>query len=809
MNEWYYLLDKVWLFPAIMAGSFLIILFLGKRFSERITSSIGILAVLACFVMSLVVAGQWIQRVNHPPTGAESAAAQEACGVKPETEHAAEGEAKAGGGTEGETKTTEPAAEHKVITTTPRLVPVVGEGENAAGLQEGETPTTVAEGTSTEGTKTESTTEGTKTESTTEGGEHAAAEGEHESVVPVCKSVTWFTIGENKYEAGMLLDGLSAMMLFTVSLISLLVHVYSKEYLHEDRRFTHYYAFLSLFTASMLFYVLGTNTLQMLVGWELVGVCSFALIGHWWEEKNNTDAALKAFLTNRVGDVGLILGVIITFFAAGGTSFNVFHINEYALQASAGQKALLFLGVLCLMGGVTSKSGQFPLHTWLPDAMAGPTPVSALIHAATMVVAGVYLIARMYGAFFAGMDIGSGLTIGIGGSHFFINWVALAGGITTLVGGTLAFVQHDLKKVLAYSTISQLGYMVMGLGVGAWTGATFHLFTHAMFKACLFLGAGSVSHACHHTFDMREMGGLKKYMPTTYRTFVVGGLALAGIPLMAGFWSKDEIMSGAFNNGYYPMFIMGAITACMTAAYTGRAIYLTFHGEYRGHAHPHESPKVITIPLVILATMAVLLVLANIPNFTGVEPAPWWALRFEHFVQPTFAFPPAGPASAGDLPVVPFTGWLAAASFAAAVGFYLLGKKVVKDRINAGATEKNPVLRGGYQLLVNKYYLDRLYTDGIAGSMKGSIARAMYWINNKIIDGVVNAAGVSARAVGGFVYRFIDQGVVDTIVNSTGHASEGSGQYLRRVQSGKVQQYASLLFGSVLVLAICFVLIIR
>ncbi len=820
-----YLLDKVWLFPAIMAGSFLIILFFGKRFSERVTSSIGIIAVLACFVMSLVVAGQWIQRVNHPPTGAESAAAQEACGVKPETAHESEGKGAEGshgteskseggtkteggtnGGTEGETKTTEPSSEHKIIPTTPSPLAGVGEGENAAGLQEGhsETPTTVAEGGTTGGEKapaagSEATTEG--------GGEHAAAEGEHESVVPVCTSVTWFTIGENTFEAGVLLDGLSAMMLFTVTLISLLVHIYSKEYLHEDRRFTHYYAFLSLFTASMLFYVLGTNTLQMLVGWELVGVCSFALIGHWWEEKNNTDAALKAFLTNRVGDVGLILGVIITFFAAGGTSFNVFHINEYALQASAGQKALLFLGVLCLMGGVTSKSGQFPLHTWLPDAMAGPTPVSALIHAATMVVAGVYLIARMYGAFFAGMDIGSGITLGIGESHFFINWVVAAGAITTVVGGTLAFVQHDLKKVLAYSTISQLGYMVLGLGAGAWTGATFHLFTHAMFKACLFLGAGSVSHACHHTFDMREMGGLKKKMPITFWTFMIAGGALAGLPLMSGFWSKDEILSGAVNNGYYPWFALGLNTALMTAMYTTRAIRLTFYGEYRGHAHPHESPKVITIPLMVLATMAVLVALANIPQFGWVPES--FALRFEHYVQPTFAFPPEGPAAAGGLPLVPFTPWLAALSFAIACAGIGLMYVIMKNRVNAGATEKNPVLRGGYQLLVNKYYLDRLYTDGIAGSMKGSVARAMYWINNKVIDGVVNAAGVSARAVGGFVYKYLDQGVVDTIVNGSGQASEGGGQYLRRIQSGKVQQYASLLFGSVVVLAICFVLVIK
>ena len=272
----------------------------------------------------------------------------------------------------------------------------------------------------------------------------------------------------------------------------------------------------------------------MLIGWELVGVCSFVLIGHWWEDKNNTDAALKAFLTNRVGDVGLIIGVIITFFAAGATSFNVLHINQYALSPGANQ-TLLLVGALCLFGGVTSKSGQFPLHTWLPDAMAGPTPVSALIHAATMVVAGVYLDRPPLLGVLRGPQHRRQLDQ-LRRRHRRHHHRRSA--------PSLAFVQTDIKKVLAYSTISQLGYMVMALGVGAWTGAIFHLFTHAFFKACLFLGAGSVSHAAHHTFDMRKMGGLKKYMPTTFWTFVIGTLALMGIFPLAGFWSKDEILAG-------------------------------------------------------------------------------------------------------------------------------------------------------------------------------------------------------------------------------------------------------------------------
>ena len=286
-----------------------------------------------------------------------------------------------------------------------------------------------------------------------------------------------------KFQVGIMVDGLSVMMLFVETAISHLVHIYSTEYDAGDRRYTHYFAFLSLFSASMLFFVLSENILQTIVGWELVGVCSFALIGHWWEEKPNSDAALKAFLTNRVGDMGLLVGMIVLFWSAG--SWSIVDINNAAINNEIGQSTLL-IASLCLTAAVMSKSGQFILHTWLPDAMAGPTPVSALIHAATMVVAGIYMVARLYGVFFEGFDIA--------GSSF--NVLALVGSVTLVGAGLLAFVQDDIKKVLAYSTVSQLGYMVMALGVGAWTAAVFHLFTHAFFKAGLFLGAGSVSPLC-------------------------------------------------------------------------------------------------------------------------------------------------------------------------------------------------------------------------------------------------------------------------------------------------------------------------
>jgi NADH-quinone oxidoreductase subunit L len=536
----------------------------------------------------------------------------------------------------------------------------------------------------------------------------------------------------------------------------------------------------------MLFYVLSSNILQMLVGWELVGVCSFALIGHWWEEKKNSDAALKAFLTNRVGDMGLIIGVVILFWAVGGSTFSVLGINE---QAATGQisHTLLLAASLCLFAGVTSKSGQFPLHTWLPDAMAGPTPVSALIHAATMVVAGVYLIARLYPVFYEGLSINTGT----------INYVAFIGGFTTVMAGVLAFVQRDIKKVLAYSTVSQLGYMVMALGVGAWTAAVFHIFTHAMFKAALFLGAGSVSHACHHSFDMvKDMGGLKKHMPQTYWTFVISSAALAGIFPLSGFWSKDEILAGAYagqtGGAYTFMVVLGSITALLTAAYMTRCVWLTFHGEYRGHAHPHESPKVITVPLWILTGIAVVAGVLNIPNFGFVPDS--LAHRFETWVEPSVAFP--GVEHSGFILTVAIMSTILAGS-----GFLLAWLYYAKGMGPHGLTERNAVAAKLYRFLENKYYLDDLYEKVIRDGVKGPIARAANWFNQHILDGIVNGVGRGSTVVGRWTYKYIDQGVVDNIVNGTGVASEEAGQELRRIQSGKVQQYGAWLFGGAVMLA--------
>ena len=702
-----FLLENAWIIPALMAASFVTILFVGKRLPNG-GAEVGVPAIAVSFGLSVIAFGQWISRVNDADSG----------GHGEETEHA---------------------------------LGAVG-AVFAAGEEAG-----------------------------------------HTVVEPVLSGFTWWQNGGIEFPVGTMVDGLTVMMLFTVTLVSLLVHVYSLEYVKGDRRFTHYYAFLSLFSASMLTLVMAENILMLLVAWELVGLCSFVLIGHWWEDKPNSDAALKAFLTNRVGDVGLIVGVILLFFGAGQT-FNIIEINEMAVAGEISHSVLL-AAAIALTAAVMSKSGQFPLHTWLPDAMAGPTPVSALIHAATMVVAGVFLVARLYGVFFEGYSIGTSS----------INLLAFVGGFTTLIGALLAFVQKDIKKVLAYSTISQLGYMVMALGVGAWTAAVFHLFTHAFFKACLFLGAGSVSHAAHHTFDMTKMGGLRKYMPSTFKTFIIASIALAGLPPFAGFWSKDEILVGAFQGqeqSYPLMLVLGLTTAALTAAYMTRAIYLTFFGEYRGEGTPHESPRLMTVPLWILSVFAVVIGFANLPSYFAKGPLDGLAHKFESWVQPTTEGFPL-------VEIAEFAPGLALVSTAIALfGVGLAYLYYFKGRGPHGLTERSSAARGGYTFLANKYYLDHLYTDVVVGTIKGPIARAAYWVNQNIIDRVVDTVGVAAARAGQFVYRFIDQGVVDRAVNASGAGAEESGQLLRRIQTGRVQQYGVLLFGGAFLFAAIFIVII-
>jgi NADH-quinone oxidoreductase subunit L len=605
------------------------------------------------------------------------------------------------------------------------------------------------------------------------GAEHSAA-----AVTPVINTVHWWQNGDVSFGVGTYVDGLTVMMLLVVTIVSLLVQIYSTAYMHDDSRYTWFFASMSLFTASMLVLVVASNTIEMLVGWELVGLCSFMLIGYWWEDKANSRAAIKAFLTTRTGDLGLMIGVIILFFTVG--SFGVLATNTYATSAGA-QHDLLLAASICLMIAIIGKSGQFPLHTWLPDAMAGPTPVSALIHAATMVVAGVYLGARLYPVLYNGFSIADGG----------INMMALIGGITILIGAALAFVQKDIKKVLAYSTISQLGYMVMGLGVGAWVAAVFHLFTHAFFKALLFLGAGSVSHsATHHSFDMDEMGGLRKPMPITFWTFVIGTLALAGIFPLAGFWSKDEILVNAGSHGFDTFLVVGLIGAFLTAAYMTRCVYLTFFGEYRGHAHPHESEPSITVPLLILAGLSIVAGVVNAAPL-GIE-------TFTEYVEPSIAFPDIVHAEF-DYPKAILSVSLAMLAIGIAAFYWFRHEQLGPLK---GLTKRNRLAHAGYTFLDNKYYLDHLYENVIVDGIRGPIARASYWVNQHVIDGVVNGAGRGAALVGRFAYDTVDQRVVDGATNGLAYETGMAGEELRRVQGGRVQRYALFLFGAVGVLTL-------
>ncbi len=728
------MLENAWIIPAITFASFWLILFLGKRLPKH-GAEIGIAAVGAAFVLSCVAVAQWIDRPATEMVTAATGAGEEHGGAG--EEHGAEPEEHGGAGEEHGAKP-----------------------EQEAGHALGQVRILAAEA----------------------DGEHGE-EAEHE-VEPIRaaveRNVTWFSIGGIDVTVGTAVDGLTVVMLFTVTMISLLVHVFSTNYMHGDVRFTYFFAALSLFTTGMLLLVVSSSTLQALFGWELMAVCSFMLIGHWWEKKENSNAAMKAFLTTRTGDVGLLVGIVTLFFAAGQT-FDIARINEAALSRGVPQTALV-VGAAALLIGVIGKSAQFPLHTWLPDAMAGPTPVSALIHAATMVVAGVYLVARLYGVFWSAFDIGAGGA----------NPVAIVGGITILIAAALAFVQRDIKKVLAYSTVSQLGYMVMALGVGAWTAGIFHLFTHAFFKGLLFLGAGSVSHAVH-SFDMKaDMGGLRKYMPTTFATFLIGSLALAGLPPLAGFWSKDEILLGAAENGYRFFEVLGLVGAFMTAAYMTRCVYLTFFGEYRGHGHPHESPPAITVPLAVLAVFSVGAGFLNAPGFelfgTLTENRVYLRAGVPHHPFEVF------PAVVSTVVVLA----------ALALGYLLFFQR----RLPRGVTSRNPAARAGYGLLVNKYYLDHLYTGVIVGSVKGAIARGAYWINQKVIDGVVNGIGIASKRAGGWVYRHVDQEVVDGAVNGAGFGAEGFGGILRTIQTGRVQQYGALLFGATAVLALGLVIFV-
>ena len=580
-------------------------------------------------------------------------------------------------------------------------------------------------------------------------------------------SEEWLRVGDALViNVGLNVDGLAAVMLVVVTGVSFLVQVYSMGYMHGDGGYYRYFAFMSLFTASMLGLILFDSLLLVYVFWEMVGVSSYLLIGFWFDRPAAAAAAKKAFLVTRLGDLGF-LGAIILIYVHSGT-FDIAEIQELALTGAIGSATLTWFA-LGIFAGAAGKSAQVPFQVWLPDAMEGPTPVSALVHSATMVAAGVYLVARMFPVFHESSDA--------------LQVVGAIGGITAISAALLGLVMTDIKRVLAYSTISQLGYMMLALGIGAYVAAIFHLFTHAFFKALLFLGSGSVNHATN-TFDMRLMGGLRKQMPITFATFVIGALSLSGVFPLAGFWSKDEILGGAWQHEKY-LFWIALVTAGLTAFYMFRAIFLTFMGEYRGggpadatvshardeehaatthhEAEPHESPPVMTYPLIALAVMAVVAGFFNLP---------WKFLGLDHEVEHLLIGALPGPELVEE---GKFMLGIAAASTAVAlagIGFayVVYGAKVIPASLLAR------IFRPIHVLLENKYYADVLY--------------------ERLIVGVL-----FYQVLGGFASAF-DRIIVDGAVNSVGRGARQGATVLRYVQSGQFQTYGAVAFSGLVFMVI-------
>ena len=590
-------------------------------------------------------------------------------------------------------------------------------------------------------------------------------------------------IGSNLiFELGWVVDGLSIMMYFLVNFVGLLVFIYALGYMKGDVRVHWFFAAFSLFAGAMLILVGAPNLIQLIIGWEGVGLASYFLIGFYWDDLDNVKAGNKAFLTNKVADVGLILGAIILGVAIGSFDFSA--LSEAAVGHEEALGAVALVGGLLLFFGAMGKSAQFPLHIWLPDAMAGPTPVSALMHAATMVTAGIYLMARTFPLF---QNFDSLATDGRA-------WMVAIGTITLFAVGLLALVANDIKKVLAYSTVSQLGYMMTAIAAGGYTAGLFHLFTHAFFKALLFLGAGSVIHAVHSN-NMSDMGGLRKYMPTTYWTFIVGSLALAGIFPLAGFWSKDEILATLGHEGYTMVMWIAIAGAFVTAFYMTRAVALTFFGDYKGHGEPHESPRVMTGPLIGLAIPSILFGLFNIP---GVE---WPVIgNFTEWLGVRVVAMGDHHAEAIDFFLAGMG--LGAALLGIALGWTIWGED--RDTQAARDTFNVPVL---YPLLRRKYYVDDAAL-GLVGATTGPIARFVDWTNTYILDGIVNAVGGATKWLGGVVYNGLDQLGVDGVFNGLSAVADSAGSVVRKMQTGRVQQYASGFVAGALILVVLFVFVI-
>ncbi len=578
---------------------------------------------------------------------------------------------------------------------------------------------------------------------------------------------TWIHVGDLRLDLSLRLDPLSIVMSLIVTGVGFLIHVYSVGYMHGDRRYTRYFAFLNLFILSMLILVLANNLFLLFLGWEGVGLCSYLLIGFWFEKKENAIAAIKAFVVNRIGDFGFIMGIILLFWSLGRAGVWTLDFDVIKYHAGLLDRKIITTICLLLFMGATGKSAQIPLYVWLPDAMAGPTPVSALIHAATMVTAGVYMIARM--SFLYNL------------SPFAMNVVAVVGCITAFFAATIALVQNDIKRVLAYSTISQLGYMFMAVGVGAYSAGIFHLATHAFFKALLFMGAGSVIHAMNGEQDMRKMGGLRRHMPLTWPTMLVATLAISGIPPLSGFFSKDEIIAGAYKSGHYYLTLAGLITAGLTAFYMFRLLFMTFW-ERKGEESPqaHESPYVMTVPLVILA------VLSAIGGIMGRS--------LHHFLEPVASFHPGGEAEHGEFALIVTSVFVALSGIICAIYFYVM---------NPSATEKiKNRFSLLYKLLLNKYYVDEIYN--------ALFVKVLLFLNTllakfdlKFIDRIVDGSGTVtvqvSRSSGEFDLTFVDgavNGVADGVITA--------GHKIRRIQTGDLRNYLAIIILGVLSLVIIF-----
>jgi len=573
---------------------------------------------------------------------------------------------------------------------------------------------------------------------------------------------SWITSGAFDVSIGLYIDRLTAAMLLLVTVVSGLVHVYTIGYMHGEPGYARFFAYVALFTFSMLMLVMADNFLQLYVFWEAVGLCSYLLIGHWYERKSACDAATKAFIVNRVGDFGFGLGVMLIFVVFGSLQYDQVFAQAVLLKGQTinllkplgGEWPVEVMTVICLLlfAGAVGKSAQVPLHVWLPDAMEGPTPISALIHAATMVTAGVFMVARLaplYNLSPAALDV-----------------VAVTGGVTAIFAATIALTQNDIKRVVAWSTVSQLGYMMMACGFGAYVAGIYHLLTHGAFKALLFLCCGSVIIALHHEQDMRRMGGLKDKMPITYWTMLIGSLALAGFPLTAGFFSKDEILVSAWAAGGLGkmLALVGLVTAFMTAFYSFRLLFLAFWGASRVDPHHrdhiHETPPVMTVPLAILAVLSILTGYLGIPQFLApVLPGP-----------EGMAVPHAHPATAGILLVATLMGLGGIATA------YLVYVKApgLPDRLAQQWRE-------AYALSFNKWYVDELYDRTI---VRPTVALA---------NGL---------------WRIVDVEVIDAMVNGVASATVQWGRALRLVQSGEVQHYAlAMALGAVAILGMYLLLL--